>query len=159
MLRFGASRLVVINNHLTSKGADDRLLGSVQPPVRHSEAQRVAQARLIRELVDTLLAEGSLAGVVVLGDLNELEHRPPVVELESSGSLTDLIRQVPAPERYTYVYQGSSQVLDHILVSPGLADGAEVDVVHVDADVPANGRASDHDPVICRLAVPGAARR
>jgi len=156
MLRFGASRLILINNHLTSKGPDDRLLGSIQPPVRHSEPQRIEQARLIRNLVDRLLAEDAGARVIVLGDLNELEFRPPVTELESTGSLTDLIRRVPAAERYTYVYQGSSQVLDHILVSPALAGGAEIDVVHVSSDQPEAGRASDHDPVICRLAVPQA---
>lgn len=35
--------------------------------------------------------------------------------------MTDLPRTLPTHERWTYVYEGNSQVLDHILVSPSLA--------------------------------------
>jgi predicted extracellular nuclease len=59
-------------------------------------------------------------------------------------------------ERFTYLYDGSSQVLDHMLVSSALYSLlAAVDVLHFNAGHPhgLSGdpstplRASDHDPV------------
>jgi predicted extracellular nuclease len=55
-------------------------------------------------------------------------------------------------ERYSYVYEGNSQVLDHILVSPALRR-ADYDVVHVNAEFAQ--QASDHDPQIVRFVPTG----
>ena len=60
---------------------------------------------------------------------------------------------MPLDSRYSYVYLGNSQVLDHVLVSGSLRNGVEIDMVHVNAEFPAADRASDHDPVIVRLSV------
>jgi hypothetical protein len=62
--------------------------------------------------------------------------------------LTDLIATLPKDQQYTYVFNGVSQVLDHILVTPGLG-GVQYQVVHVNAEY-AN-QASDHDPQVVRL--------
>jgi predicted extracellular nuclease len=56
-------------------------------------------------------------------------------------------------DRYSYVYLGNSQVLDHVLVNQVFADGVEIEMVHGNAEFPAADRASDHDPVIVRLSV------
>ena len=61
------------------------------------------------------------------------------------------MERVPVEDRYSFIFQGFSQTLDHILVSPALARGAEVDMVHVSADFPVAERASDHDPVVARI--------
>ncbi|MGL4603075.1 MAG: hypothetical protein ACRCU9_02925, partial [Iodobacter sp.] len=53
---------------------------------------------------------------------------------------------------YTYVFEGNSQVLDHILVSPVLAGRAEYDVVHVNSEFA--DQASDHEPEVVRLTLP-----
>ena len=87
---------------------------------------------------------------MVLGDLNDFEFSEPVKILESAG-LEDLILRAAKQDRYSYVYLGSSQVLDHILVSRALAGEAEVDPVHLNSDFPAADRASDHDPVLVKL--------
>jgi predicted extracellular nuclease len=142
--------LFVIVCHLRSKGGDDPLFGRRQPPVRWSEEQRRPQAAAVRALVDELLLADPGARVVVLGDLNDFEFRQPV-EVLASEPLVNLTTALSEPQRWTYVYQGNSQVLDHIIVSSGLADGAEVEVVHVNAAFPAGQRASDHDPVIARF--------
>lgn len=146
--------LFLVDLHLVSKGADDPQMGRRQPPRLGSEPQRVAQARLVAGFVAEILAADPQAAVVVLGDLNEHEWRPPVAELTGAG-LVDLIREVPAGDRYTFVFQGRSQVLDHVLLSPALAAGAAVDVVHLNAGLPESQRASDHDPVVAALALPG----
>ena len=57
---------------------------------------------------------------------------------------------LPKPERYSYVFEGSSQVLDQVLVSRKL-DKRETsyDVVHVNAEF--FDQASDHDPQVARF--------
>jgi hypothetical protein len=105
---------------------------------------------VVTEFVKTLLARDPEAGVVVLGDLNDFDGSRPLATLEGAG-LEDLVVRLPLDDRYTYVYLGNSQVLDHILVSSVLAGGAEVDIVHLNAEFPAANRASDHDPIVVRL--------
>ena len=150
--RFAGRRLFLINLHLASKGGDDPLFGGRQPPKTPSVGRRNAQAGVVAEFVRALLTPDPDAGVVVLGDLNDFEASEPLVTLERAG-LEDLVVRLPLDDRYTYVYLGNSQVLDHILVSSMLAGGAEVDIVHLNAEFPVADRASDHDPVVVRLAI------
>lgn len=141
-----------VANHFSSKGGDDPLFGQFQPPVRGSEPKRHDQATLVRQLADQLLAADPNAKVIVLGDINDFEFSETANILVGSGAtaLTDLPRTLPANERYTYVYQGNSQVLDHILLSPALAgSGYAYDVVHTNAEFSAP--LSDHDPQVVRM--------
>ena len=57
------------------------------------------------------------ANVVVLGDLNDFDFSAPIDTLTSTGHLVDLPRTLPIQDRYTYVFEGNSEVLDHILLS------------------------------------------
>lgn len=66
--------------------------------------------------------------------------------------MTNMVHHVPEKERYSYVYQGNSQVLDHILVSNHLVDRTKVDMLKVNADfTDKSGRASDHDPIMVQI--------
>ena len=49
---FNGRTLYIIGVHFASKGGDDPLFGSVQPPVLASERQRIAQAQVVNELCD-----------------------------------------------------------------------------------------------------------
>jgi endonuclease/exonuclease/phosphatase family metal-dependent hydrolase len=149
--RFAGHPLYLINLHLVSKGGDDQFFGRRQPPRAGSTERRLAQAEVVARFVDLLLERDPDAQVVVLGDLNDFEDSIPIKALERVG-LEDLIKRLPTNERYSYVFQGTSQVLDHILISQALANGAEVDAVHLNAEFPAARRSSDHDPVLVRLA-------
>ncbi|MDH3254276.1 MAG: esterase-like activity of phytase family protein [Acidobacteriota bacterium] len=151
-IEYAAHRLFLINTHLKSKRGDDGLFGSRQPPQRHSERQRLAQARVIRRFVEDILATDTDALVVVLGDLNDHEFRAPVSEL-AGDVLVNLIADVEPARRYTYNYRGASQVLDHVLVSSSVAGTTSpaIDIVHVNADEPESARSSDHDPVVVRF--------
>jgi len=63
--------------------------------------------------------------------------------------LENLIDRLPENERYTYLYEGNAEVLDHILVSKSLAEKADYfDIVHINAEMLPAIRLSDHDPVI-----------
>jgi predicted extracellular nuclease len=63
-----------------------------------------------------------------------------------------MINTVDKADRYTYLFQGNSQVLDPILVANDLAKYTETDILHINADfTDMAGRASDHDPVMVQL--------
>ncbi len=49
--------------------------------------------------------------------------------------MTNMINTVDKADRYTYLFQGNSQVLDHILVSNHLADSTKTDILHINADL------------------------
>jgi predicted extracellular nuclease len=104
----------------------------------------------VAQLVRDLLAADRGAAVVVLGDLNEHWFGEPLEPLVAAG-LESLVARVPLGERYTYNYRGLSQVLDHVFVSSAIAAGAEIDLVHTNADFPAWRRSSDHDAVVVKL--------
>jgi predicted extracellular nuclease len=150
--RFAGERLFLINLHLVSKGGDDPIFGRRQPRIETTSGLRTEQAQVVADFVRALTAIDASARVVVLGDLNDFEKTEPLRALEAVG-LEDLIERLPVNDRYSYVYLGNSQVLDHVLATRTLADRAEIEMVHVNAEFPAAERASDHDPVIVRLAV------
>ncbi|MCY7279292.1 MAG: cadherin domain-containing protein, partial [Sphingomonas bacterium] len=53
-------------------------------------------------------------------------------------------------ERYSYVFEGNAQLLDNILVTDGLLNGASVDGVHINTYFGADAN-SDHDPQVARF--------
>jgi predicted extracellular nuclease len=141
--------IFAIANHFNSKGGDDPLFGRFQPPNRVTEVQRHQQAQVVNTFVDSILALDATAKVLVLGDLNDFEFSETLAILEG-GVLDNLVLSVRRPERYTYVFEGNSQVLDHILASRKLYRTlAAYDVVHVNAEFA--DQASDHDPQVARF--------
>ncbi len=158
---FNDQKVFVIVNHFNSKSGDAPLFGSVQPPVFASEAERIGIAQMTNDFVDSMLALDPNASVIVLGDLNDFHFSEAVSDVLAADALTNLMYSVPITERYTYVFEGNSQVLDQILVSDGLVGAArpEFDVVHVNAEfvtdiTNSSRRASDHDPVLARFWLP-----
>jgi len=145
---FNDKPVFVVANHFNSKGGDQPLTSRFQPPTRSSEVQRQQQAHEVRAFVDTLRTRDKDANVVVLGDLNDYEFSPTLGILTAGGQLTDLLTTLPVTERYSYVFQGNSQSLDHILVA-GRMKSVDYDVVHLNAEFA--DQASDHDPQIVRI--------
>jgi uncharacterized protein len=144
--------LFVIGNHLVAKLGDQPLFGHAQPPARASEAQRGAQTKILHDFVASILAADPNANVIVDGDLNDFEFSTAVAALKNAG-LRDLVETLPQPERYTFVFEGNSQTLDHVLVSAALAaQPTALDVVHVNAEFA--DRASDHDPSEALITLP-----
>jgi predicted extracellular nuclease len=144
--------IFAVATHFASKGGDDPLFGRWQPGKRFSEEQRHLQAEEVRAFADDLLAADPNARLAIGGDINDFDFSQTVDILVGSGAtaLTDLPRTLPLQERYTYVFEGNSQVLDHILLSPAWARRVRgYDVVHVNAEYA--DQASDHDPQVVRL--------
>ena len=143
--------LFVVVNHFSSKGGDDPLWGRFQPPVQVTAAKRHQQAQAVRGFVDQILAKDKGANVVVLGDLNDFDWSETADILVGSGktALIDMPRTLPLKERYSYVFEGNSQILDQILISKNLQPASSYDVVHMNAEFP--DQISDHDPQVVRL--------
>jgi uncharacterized protein len=146
--RIHGRRLFVIAVHLNSKGGDQPVMGRFQPPRRPSEVQRHRQARAVRSFVRSLLRADRQARVAVLGDFNDFDFSRTLAIVRGAG-LTNLMGTLPLRQRYSYDFEGNSQVLDQILVSRTLARGAAYDSVHVNAEFA--DQASDHDPQVARL--------
>ena len=116
---YAGKKLFVIVNHFNSKGGDDPLFGRRQPPVRVTETQRHQQATIVRDFSQAILAANPAGNVVVLGDLNDFHFSQTASILEATP-LHTLLETLPANEQYTYVFEGNSQSLDHILVSDAI---------------------------------------
>ncbi len=107
---------------------------------------------MVRDFADDLLAAQSDARLVIGGDINDFEFSDTVDILVGGGdtALTDLPRTLPVEERYTYVFEGNSQAIDHILLSPAWSGRVRgYDVVHVNSEYA--DQISDHDPQVVRL--------
>ncbi|MFC3883906.1 lamin tail domain-containing protein [Bacillus songklensis] len=149
--KFKGRKVTVIANHFNSKGGDDALFGSNQPPVLESEKQRMEIAKVVNGFVQDIVENNPNANVVVLGDLNDFQFSKPLKTLKGNV-LTSMIEELPLEQQYTYNYEGNAQVLDHILVSNNLTSRTKVDIVNINSDfTEEHGRASDHDPVIVQL--------
>ncbi|MEU6086188.1 endonuclease/exonuclease/phosphatase family protein [Streptomyces sp. NPDC047085] len=148
---FRGKTVIVIANHLNSKGGDQGLPSQYQPPVRSSEIQRHAQATEVNAFVKDILSVQKNANVIALGDMNDFEFSQTAQILEGDGELWSAIKSLPRSERYTYDYQGNQQVLDQILVSPAIRRGCdfEYDSVHINSEF--NDQISDHDPQVLRF--------
>jgi predicted extracellular nuclease len=126
--------VTVIVNHLRSlNGIDDPVDG---PRVR---AKRAAQAEFLANLIQEHQDAGE--SVIVVGDFNATQFNDGYVDVmgtikgstapsdevvlpTQSGlvdpTLTDLLHFAAKDQRYTYVFDGNAEALDHILVTADL---------------------------------------
>ena len=99
--------------------------------------------------------EGPRPGTLMLAALEQQDLPEGVtiraVECMSACDNGCTIALTGGPARWSYVYQGNAQVLDHVLVSPGVLAGTRVDfrIVHLNAAW-VDG-ASDHEPLVLTL--------
>jgi endonuclease/exonuclease/phosphatase family metal-dependent hydrolase len=144
--------------------------------------RRAAEAATVRAAATRLLeAEGPAGpvGVIVLGDLNDeavaastqILYGPPGSEIGTGGfdqpdqgdvrRLWNLAPRIPEAQRFSRVYHGTRELIDHILVSHGLVglvpDGAVTTEVAAAMPTPSiadnptarrDAAGSDHRPVI-----------
>ena len=145
---FRGRTVFVVANHFNSKGGDEAMHGRSQPPNRTSEVQRQKQAATLKAFVDQVKAVDKGANIVLAGDINDYQFSPAAKTLTADGQIVDLIDTLPPAERYSYVFEGNAQVLDHIMISKNIKR-FNYDVVHINAEFA--DQASDHDPQIVRI--------
>lgn len=148
---FQGESVIVIANHWNSKSGDTPLFGSTQPPIYGSEVQRKKIANIVHQFIADIKMKNPEANIVSVGDFNDFQFSD-ALKIHEGNVMTNMINRVDNADRYSYVYQGNSQVLDHILVSNNLVEQTEIDILHINADfTDMAGRASDHDPILVQI--------
>jgi hypothetical protein len=166
---------IVVINHLRSF-IDIELLGGAGPRVR---AKRTAQAESVARLLQQLQTGNPGVPVISLGDYNAFQfndgYTDPIAVLkgqptpdeeivvDASPDVIDpnyvnLTDSLPPSERYSFIFEGTPQVLDHVLVNTvaaqyvqryaiarGNADFPEVPAALFAGDPTRPERSSDHD--------------
>lgn len=150
----GAGMITIVSNHFKSK------LGGAGP-----EARRQMQGEYLGGFLDARAAAMPRRAVLVVGDLNATYEDGAYKKLagrkDGSVRFTDVPMSIPEDDRYTYIYRGQKDMLDHMLVSSGLHDalvGAKIP--HVNTAPGARNEKlnpkvvagiSDHDPIIAEF--------
>lgn len=171
-------RVIVVVNHLRSF-IDAELVAGDGPRVRE---KRKKQAESLGTLLQTLQTNNPNTPVVSVGDYNAFQFSSGYDDSVSvlkgtptadnqivvdqspdvlSPDFVNLIENVPADQRYSFVFEHTAQVLDQILVNNvALALNTRVEIARVNADfyeLPAADfasnaaraeRNSDHDPAV-----------
>lgn len=168
----------LIVNHLRSlTSIDDPASG---PRIR---AKRRAQAEFLANLIQTFQTSDPTDHVIVVGDFNAFQFNDGYVDvigtvrgsptpadqvvLASSDlvnpDLTDVIHFAPPEQRYSFVFGGNAQALDHILVSTNLLGSlSRFAYARANADFPEvfrndpnrPERVSDHDMPVAYFTLP-----
>lgn len=149
---FNGKDIIVILNHLSSKRSDLPIYGN-KKAVRYSEVNRIKQAESINKFVKEVLNKNSETTIISMGDMNDFEFSPTISTMEGNELFT-VIKELPENERHTYVHQGNSQVLDHILINNKYRGNVNVDVLNINSEFTEHqGSFSDHDPVFIQFEV------
>ena len=170
--------VTVIVNHLRSLSS----INSATDGAR-VRAKRKAQAEFLANLIQTRQSANPSELIVSVGDYNAFQFSdgyvdaigtikgtptpPELVTLASDDlvnpNLVDLVDTVPADQRYSFVFDGNAQELDHVIVTPnlftlsnGLSYGRNnadfPEALRSDPNTPL--RISDHDPLVAYFAFP-----
>ncbi|MFB4270567.1 ExeM/NucH family extracellular endonuclease [Nonomuraea sp. GTA35] len=173
---FGKARghgrtFTVLVNHFKSKGCTDADGPATGADADQGDGQSCYNAKRVKQAqaVLSLIGELKLKNALVLGDINAYGEEDPIHTFENAG-LTSLSKKyVEEDERYSYVFEGLSGELDHVLADKGarkLVTGATI--WHVNSDegrfmdynteynppylyAPDPFRSSDHDPLLVGL--------
>ena len=123
--------------------------------IKYTLPRRLKQSQFVADLIQGIIYSDPDANVIVLGDLNDTINSTPL-QILGDGGLVNIMRYLNREDRYTYIYQGISQTLDHILVR---TNQKVLPIViapkHINSDFPylysrddnSSIRSSDHDLV------------
>ena len=175
----GTLPITAIVNHLRSlNGVEDPVDGRVR-------AKRLAQAEFLADLIQAKQAANPYERIISVGDYNAYEFSDgyvdvvgsvkgtpaPAAEVVLTGpdlvnpDLVDLTALASAAQRYSYSFDGSAQLLDHIIANGQAADRfSRVAFARSNADFPESYRSdggrperlSDHDAPVAYFVFPGA---
>ena len=180
--------VTAIVNHLRSlNGIDDTAAGSSGWPTDGDRvrAKRLQQAVFLADLVQARQVADPAERIILLGDFNAFEFSDGYADVMGvirgdAAPENEVIAYAPSPitrplidgselipaaaDRYSYVFAGNAQTLDHVVLNePMIMDAADIVVDHarINADfgvhnygVAGNAiRVSDHDPVRVAISV------
>lgn len=170
---------VVVVHQRSLNGAED-----ATPAGERVRAKRQRQAEFLAGFLEGLQKASDDARLLVLGDFNAFEFNDglahvmgtvtgqpaPDAETAVAGDGGDYVEDdlvnlgtlEPLSERYSFVFGGNAQTLDHVLVSEDLVVATRelfLDHARINADFPESNRSdatspsrlADHDPVIAYI--------
>lgn len=139
---YSGRKIALLGVHFRSKSAPD------EPQKRIAEAQRC------KAIAAAITANDPSTGIIMLGDFNDLPGSNPydVVKGAPPDEWLDAPSVLPAAEQYTFIFQGTKELIDHQFSNPIMRGMLATDSVVITrgANVAA---ASDHDPVFARYDV------
>ena len=148
VFEFEGKELMVVNNHLSSRRGSSPWTTAKDELTVGKAAEREAQAKIVREFIDSEAVEHPDRDVLIIGDMND-GNASPTVDALTEGPFTDLTMKVPDDKRFDYNYRGTLGVLQPVVGNEGLNARTEIEILH---DAVFNGiESSDHDPVIVRI--------
>lgn len=153
------ARLRVGSLPLTVAVVHQRSLSDAETPF--VQAKRRAQAELVAEDLAALQAAEPGRALAVVGDWNAFEFDDGLVDVlgivTRGAGLRNLTNTLPVEERYSYLFDGQTQTLDHLLANApllrlfqrlgyarGNADSAEIQRNNNESP----NRVSDHDGLV-----------
>ncbi len=167
----------VIANHLKS------FLGYSDPKqMDNVRLKKKLQAEFLAKLIQARQTANPKERIIVLGDFNSYQFNDGI--MDQIGTITgkpagkdevmiasddlvnpdliDLVGVIAAPQRYSYVYDGNAQVLDHIIITETLRKHTTgFGYARLNADFPESfrndasrpERFSDHDPAVAFFSI------
>jgi len=175
-----------INSTVAATG-DAACFGTTGNRVR---LKRLQQASFVANAIQARQTGNPNQNIVLVGDFNAFEFNDGFVDMMGvvtgapapdnetlvPGDGVDLVTpdflnlalspDTPITERYSFLFSGNAQSLDHVLVSGALAKaatGIRLEHARINADFGEDNRAdpaipvrlSDHDPLVAYIALPG----
>ncbi|MEX0641717.1 MAG: endonuclease/exonuclease/phosphatase family protein [Pirellulales bacterium] len=121
----------IVEARLRHDGADLYVFMDHWPSRGNDEWQRCLAGVVLRKRLDQILAADPQADFLLLGDFNDeimnvsltkFLRVSPTPENLPAGTLYDTGAYLQAAGKGTYVYENKWDLLDHIIISPGLLD-------------------------------------
>ncbi len=133
-------KLVVLGVHFKAKEPTD------------SPDKRLAEAEHTRAIADAISKKDPGTAILILGDLNDVPGSPPLKAVVGKAPTLFVSSVDAAPEasRYSFVYKGTKELIDHQLANPLLAALLDPDSVllkHGAGVDDGSAAASDHAPI------------
>ncbi|MBI5536047.1 MAG: endonuclease/exonuclease/phosphatase family protein [Deltaproteobacteria bacterium] len=133
--------LAFIGVHLKAKATPD------------DPSKRLAEAQQARAIADNVLKGDPSAYLWVLGDFNDTPGSPPILAIQdgrTGPTFDDAANNVAAADRYSYTYNTSRELIDHLFAAPGASQRIEAKSV----SIPHDKTDSDHAPIAATYQVP-----
>jgi predicted extracellular nuclease len=123
----------IVEAKLRHEGADLFVLVNHWPSRNNDEALRIKAASVARTRIDEILSADAKADIVLVGDFND---EPDNVSIKDhlraaasdsdlpAGSLYDTTAFIRQENKGTFVWDDKWELIDHVIISPGLLDEA-----------------------------------